>query len=258
MTVRTTGDQREKVRDAVVQRNAAWNEVVWTYLVADVAARDATRTRPLFGLHVPIAETWFEAKPLPPRQSEGNTRIDLAAGAIRQRGETASGIEFDRSCERSWVGFVEAKVLSDCSVDVEHDHLRNQLIRVIENLLCFQSEGQHPEHLVFSILTPEHFRQPKHRKSRLYGYKFMEYARDKDALLDDLNLCEQKPRAHANWTYPVVRDRIERLTLHWASYEEILSGDPDLAGIDVYRCAASGELPKQVRDRLLSILPDHV
>jgi hypothetical protein len=85
--------------------------------------------------------------------------------------------------EDSWVCFVEAKYLADAAGSVTHAPLRNQLTRVIENLLCFQAGGTHPSRLHFALLTPQLFRD--HPKVRLYGYKLHDYY-DRDAILEDI------------------------------------------------------------------------
>lgn len=259
MAIRTTDEQREKVSEVLAQPNAAWNEVVWTFLVADLLDRSPLRdqhVQRLFGAELQPSEPWFEAKPLSPRKGEGNSRIDLAVGAIQQRGNTDSGIELASS--GSWVGFVEAKLLSDCSTSVANDPLRNQITRVIENLLCFQGAGRHPERLHFSLLTPRFLQKEHSRRSRLYGYKFDEYKQDSGAILRDIALCEIPERAHeGRWTYPpALAVHLGRLSLHWAAYEDFFDAEPGLQGLDLMKIARSGHLPSVVTKRLREVLPD--
>ncbi len=258
--VRTTDEQRNKLREALVLGNAARNEVVWTYLVADVVRRigDAAVAK-LFGAKLTGSVLWFEAQPLPPRDKEGNTCLDLAGGAIRRRPGTASGIELDPESGLKWVGFVEAKVRSDCSIDVAYDPTRNQLVRVIENLLTFQGTDRFPEALHFTLLTPTFFRDRKHRRTRLYGYKFDEYAAEPRRILDDLELSRLDRRAHAGWRYPAdIEQRLDRLQLHWATYEDVLCLDPELADVDVIACTEKGVLPDVVRQHLNAALADSI
>lgn len=236
---------------------------MWTYLVADVVERVGdTAVAKLFGAPVTGAGLWFEAKPLPPREQEGNTCLDLAGGAVRQRGGTASGIEYDPSSPVKWVGFVEAKVRSDCSIDVAYDPTRNQLVRVIENLLAFQGEGRFPEELHFTLLTPSFFRDSRHRHTRLYGYKFDTYSADRRAIVEDLELSTLGRREHPGWRYPGdLEERMSRLRLHWATYEDVLSLDPQLADVSVIDCTKRGVLPEVIRDLLSRALrrsPDDV
>ena len=259
MAIRTTDEQREKGSEALTQPNAAWNEVVWTFLLADLLDRSPLRAQHLqllFGTELQPSEPWFEAKPFSPRKREGNSRIDLAAGAIQQRGSTDSGIE--PAPNATWVGFVEAKVLSDCSTTVANDPLRNQITRVIENLLCFQTAGRHPERLHFSLLTPRYLREAANRRSRLYGYKFDEYKQDPTAILRDIALCKIPERApEGTWMYPSsLEAHVGKLSLHWAAYEDVFDAEPGLHGLDLMEIARSGRLPDVVTERLREVLAE--
>ena len=89
--------------------------------------------------------------------------------------------------KKAMASLVEAKVLSDASGSVTHDPLRNQLTRVVENLVCFQAGGKHPPRLHFALLTPRLFRD--NPTSRLYGYKMNDY-NDPVAILRDIRACE--------------------------------------------------------------------
>ncbi len=118
--------------------------------------------------------------------------------------------------------FCEAKVLSDCSTSVANDLARNQLARVIENLLTFQRSGSMPRGLRFSLLTPCLPRDEATR-SRLY-----------------------EPR----WQYPPHAPRLDILRIHWATYEVVFSLDDGLRTIDVADVARRGELPDVVAQRI--------
>ena len=170
-------------------------------------------------------DVWFEAQPLAPRKgtagdSEGNTKVDLAFGHVRARGATAAGIEYGSHEPGSWVCFAEAKCMADCSSDVTYDPLRNQLTRVIENVLTFQANGVFPERLFFSLLTPRLFKD--NPGARLYAYKMREYE-DPRRLLHDLTLCRIPVRNGCGFVYPDLIQRLERLTLTWTTYEELLA-----------------------------------
>lgn len=227
---------------------------MWTVLVADLVSRDLSCLRRLVG-EVSAGsspDVWLEGRPLPPRKgslgaTEGSSRIDLAIGGITGRGNTDAGIAYDGNC--AWSCFVEAKLLSDCDTCVEHDPLRNQLARVIESLLCFQSaDGRLPAKLIFSLLTPCLF-QEKGRRSRLFGYKMVEY-NDCAAILRDIELSALARRSDARWRYPDLEERLSRLDLRWIAFEDIFAGDPTLGGIDVATIAQDGRLPDEIFERM--------
>ncbi|MFO7650173.1 MAG: hypothetical protein R6X13_02370 [bacterium] len=147
----TTGEQKAEIRRKI-EAGSFWNdEKVWTWLVA-TSLSDSPRRAEYFDVlcgERTKFDTWFESQPLPPRRgsarnTEGNSQLDLAFGAIRRRRGTATGIEYDPSVKPSLVCFIEAKLFSDCSSDVSYDPLRNQITRVIDNLLCFQAAGSFP------------------------------------------------------------------------------------------------------------------
>jgi hypothetical protein len=167
---------------------------------------------------------WFEGEPMPPRRgsggkSEGNTMLDLAFGHIIQRPNTTSGIAYRPYEPGSWVCFVEAKCLSDCSTTVRYDPLRTQLARVIENLLCFQGEGKFLERIFFTLLTPRLFKQHPH--ARLYGYKMDDY-KDPEKIIADINRCKLPWRAGFGPEHLDLRERLAALRLNWACYEDLM------------------------------------
>lgn len=262
MTIQTTAKQHAKFAGAVGSKNAPWNESLWTYLVASIlttSARRAEHIRILCGDKVATSEcaqAWFEAEPMPPRRgrkgfSEKNSKIDLAVGNIERRGSSdGSGIAY---AERhgSWVCFVEAKLLSDCSTMVTHDPLRNQLARVIESLLCFQNaDGAFPENLYFTLLTPRHLQKTENRGSRLYGYKMSEYG-DPTALRRDLEACKIPKRNEANWRYPDLEQRLGALRrINWVAYEDFFDLEPDLKGLDLMEMAMSAQIAPAAEERL--------
>jgi len=121
-----------------------------------------------------INKIWFEVLPLPPRQNERNTHLDLAIGNISLRNGTESGIQLKDNIEDPWICFCEMKWNSDISTKVSNDLKRNQMIRVIENALTFQnSKYKLAEDIYFNLVTPALFKNEP--KSRLYHYKFEEY-----------------------------------------------------------------------------------
>jgi hypothetical protein len=204
------------------------DEQVWTFLVGCGYAIAGEKgigvlTKVLTGSEQTPAtpKIWFEALPIPPREDEGNTHIDLALGTITNRGETKSGIELD-NIESSWVCFCEMKWYADIALDVTHDIYRNQLARVIENALCFQRfERRYAEKVYVTLVTPGRFKSPCVR-SQLYQYKFEEYeTKPLTYLLNDLKACNLDERHQPDWSYPDLISRIESLSLQWASYDEL-------------------------------------
>jgi hypothetical protein len=205
------------------------DEQVWTFLVGcgyAIAGKEGIRvlTKVLTGSEQTTPATpqiWFEALPIPPREDERNTHIDLALGTIAKRDETKSGIELD-DIESSWVCFCEMKWYADIALDVTHDIYRNQLARVIENALCFQRfERRYTEKVYVTLVTPGRFKSPCVR-SQLYQYKFEEYeTKPLTYLLNDLKACNLDERHQPDWSYPDLISRIESLSLQWASYDEL-------------------------------------
>lgn len=156
--IRTTDDQKRKIRVAIESNNFYKNEIVWTFLVADILSTSSNRNYyiELFcdrGIELDLdPDIWFEAMPLSPRagksgNSEKDTHVDLAFGNIKKRGDTGAGIEFYQNKKDSWVCFVEAKLDGDVSAGTKHDDKRNQIIRIIDNLICFQKNGKFPQKL---------------------------------------------------------------------------------------------------------------
>jgi len=88
---------------------------------------------------------------------------------------------------------IEAKVLSDISIGITYDVVRNQIARNIDVILesnerlCDPLNKREPDKSLFLLVTPKLFKD--NPTSRLYGYKIREY-KDKntgeDALLKDL------------------------------------------------------------------------
>lgn len=88
---------------------------------------------------------------------------------------------------------IEAKVLSDISIGVTYDVVRNQIARNIDVMLeknerlCNSLKKRDPYKSLFLLLTPKLFKD--NPTSRLYGYKIREYQdknKGEDALKKDL------------------------------------------------------------------------
>jgi hypothetical protein len=204
------------------------DEQAWTLLLADALDRDSTgavvgQLCPGRVALPPDTLIWFEGQPLSPRKgtagaTEGNSRLDLAFGHIQGRSSTQAGIDYGPHASDSWVCFVEAKCLSDTSVAISADPLRNQLTRVIENLLCF-GRGDGPTRLYFTLITPRRLLN-EGKRSRLYAYKMDEYRRDPRLILEDIDLCGFD-RRHRH-TLADREQRLERLKLTWVDFESLL------------------------------------
>ena len=171
---------------------------------------------------------WLEAMPIPPLKREGNTHVDLALGSIVRRDKTDSGIEL-APIKMPWVSFCEMKWCADISPDVRQFMHRNQLLRVIENALCFQKNGRCAEQVFVTLVTPALMRNAP-VKSRLYHYKYEEYSTDKRAILWDLmgaSRTDQR-RHEPGWFYPnSLPERVEKLTLRWVTYDDLVERLPD-------------------------------
>jgi len=94
---------------------------------------------------------------------------------------------------------IEAKVLSDISISITYDVVRNQIARNIDVMLesnerlCNPLDERDPDKSLFLLLTPKLFKD--NPTSRLYGYKIREYQdknKGKDALLKDLPHREEE------------------------------------------------------------------
>jgi hypothetical protein len=209
------------------------DEQVWTFLMAcgyavagEKGVTALTKAMTCSTQEMPAhPKIWLEVLPLPPREKEGSTHIDLALGTIALRSGTKSGIELD-AAESPWICFCEAKWYSDITTYVTHDPFRNQLLRVIENAVCFKGAGVHADKVCVTLLTPEVFRNPD-RKSRLYQYKFGEY-KDRDLLRKELNGYPWKGGEPRDWTHSTdLEERIAKLVLRRCTYDELFGKMPD-------------------------------
>jgi hypothetical protein len=130
--IRTTSAQFTEIQ------NALRNEKIWTFLIVSLFAQTPDQEKMidlLCGEPMNMdqrIDIRFEAQPISPREgkgkySEGNTKLDLAFGNIIPRRSTSGRIAYGPHEKDSWVCFVETKLLSDCSIAVSYDPLRNQL-----------------------------------------------------------------------------------------------------------------------------------
>ena len=202
---------------------------------------------------------WFEAEPISPRKgesgnTEGNTKLDLAFGGINKRDGKVGGIEFDPNNDFSWVCFVEAKFLSDCSTNVSYDPFRNQLARIIENLVTFQNtedNSKYPNPTYFTLLTPRVFKERPF--SKLYGYKFFEY-HDRQRLQHEFDLCTLNKRNEDRWEYPEgIENRLSILKLNWVTFEEILEAELGLSHLNLIKIddSTNSQLHKKINPYII-------
>lgn len=215
-----------------------YDEQIWTFLIGcgyAIAGEQgiARLTKILTGSdQEPPANPriWFEVLPIPPREREGATHLDLALGTIAIREGTESGIELDNA-ESSWICFCEMKWYSDIATSVTYDVHRNQLARVIENALCFQRSNKYNKYakrVYVTLVTPSIFFHAN-LKSRLYQYKFEEYAKKKASLID-LKACVLEKNKQRGWSYPsCLSQRVKTLSLRWTTYDELFKNLPDSA-----------------------------
>ena len=207
------------------------DEALWTLLCAYGYASEQKGSE-LAGLlsggpPTSCGDLWIEALPFPPRKSEGNTMVDLAAGDIKRRDGTSSGIEFDAQApdSTSVAILVECKWLSDMSGTTAHDPLRNQITRVLENALTFQGGGRFPERVCFTMLTPRVFRERP--RLRGYGLLFQAYKNDPKSIIEDIGSGESVNRKKLNgWTYPRLEDWVPALEFHWVDFETVIEKMP--------------------------------
>lgn len=110
----------------------------------------------------------------------------------------------------------EAKVLSDISSHTSYDAARNQLARNVDVMLEANDTLADPlcrrrvESSFLVLITPEMFRAPAGRSSRLYGVKYDVYKSDAAALVADLPHRNAQP---SEWSETARR-------LGWATWED--------------------------------------
>ena len=262
--IKTTRSQKIEILKKIESGKYLNDEKVWTFLLAHLIDKQTKKTKldilRLFtdqDITAVPDEIWFEAQPISPRrgarkgESEGNTKIDLAFGDIALRDKTECGIKYNSS--NDWVCFVEAKLFSDCSPDTAHDPFRNQLSRVIENLVTFQDNGAYPANTYFTLLTPRIFKEKPF--SKLYGYKFFEFM-DRDNLSRDFEVCAIAERDDSTFQYPdkeTLMNRLKSLKLNWITYEEVFKLT---LGIEVNIADLGKKIPMELVQSLEAVKSD--
>lgn len=167
---------------------------------------------------------WLEYRPMTPRKRESRSRIDLSLGDVTQETGTKGGIELASGAGgESWICFCEMKWESDICRRTSNDENRNQLVRVIESALYFQTKSIYADEVFVNLVTPVVF-QKKSGSEKLYGRKFIEYETCKANILMDLDACKLPRRDQ----FEAV-DRLDALSLRWSTFDELFNGLPDSA-----------------------------
>ena len=169
---------------------------------------------------------WFESIPISPRsgKDEGKTHFDLSLGAIVNRDRTENGIKFNTQAP-SWVCLCEAKIDSDISPNVTYDPTRNQLIRIIENAICFQDFGTYTDKVFVTIITPE---KAFKNKRPLLEKKFEQYRSNPKSISDEIQACISDRNLRSDWKYPDdLEQRIKALRLKRVYFEDLLQNLPE-------------------------------
>jgi len=234
-----TFDKKAIIKDSIENFNKKIfkNEIVWTYLVGSLAKKNKEIYKLLSGFNYNNSHSiFFEGQPITPYvRIEGSSYVDMALGAIGIRKGTISGLKY-LSSYGNHVCFVEAKYLSDMSVKTKYSATRNQMDRVIENLLCLKDEGDFPKNLVFTLLTPRIFKESY--GSRIYFYKFYEYKNllrnDNKNLAEKIELSKENKRDKYTRKPMFIENRLDHLNLNWVTFEEIFElVIPEIKGLDI-------------------------
>lgn len=115
--------------------------------------------------------------------------------------------------ENGFAVIIEAKVLSDISVQISYDVLRNQIARNIDVMLekneclCSPLNLRKPERTLFLLVTPKIFKE--NPTSRLYGYKMNDYISNPESIGCDL--------IHRNCNWKEISKRLGWIT--WTDLE---------------------------------------
>jgi hypothetical protein len=239
--IETTTEQINKIVAAIKSKKIYGNEAVWNFLITSILSNSSLQ-KDYFQLFCDVSipmtsnyDIWFESEPLSPRTkkrgySEGNTKLDIAFGSIQKRPKTACGIKYNQHNKDSWVCFIEGKFFSDSSGEITHDSSKNQITRVIENLLCFQGEDMLPKKIYFALLTPKKY---LNNLDRDYCRKFEEY-KNHENILRDIESSRIPKRMNKDWKYPDnLEERVKLLTINWLTYEMIIEKEFNIPELNV-------------------------
>lgn len=205
------------------------DEQLLLFKIVDIADKSEMIKEKLYdllteGKSLENIEMGIEIQPPRIRKDEGNTYLDLAMGAIKRREKTESGIELK---EKISFVFCEAKWRSDISCDVTYCSIRNQLQRVIENALLFAGDNYEGE-IHVTLITPELYKENYENGvfTRFYAHKFKEYKDDIKRVfmreLDAIEKIDTIPLISKEKSKEIISKNLEKLELHWVTFEDIL------------------------------------
>lgn len=151
--------------------------------------------------------------------------------------------------------FLEAKYNSDLSVKTSHCVTRNQMDRVLENLLVFQREKNPPSKIVFTLLTPRIYKDIP--GTRIYSYKFKEYQEllynDKKLLADKIRLStyfEPAKQMEHNYRF---EDILPNLELNWITFEDLIEAEfEDEKRLDITNYKQAEKIWIKLRKKILN------
>jgi len=115
---------------------------------------------------------------------------------------------------------------SDISYQVSHDPHRNQFARIIENAICLGGKEAAADEVHVTLVTPDLYKAAP-TNSRLYQYKFSEYS-DWQKIFHDLKECEL-PKSRISPDDDEICRRLQRLKLHWVTYDDLFDALPSSA-----------------------------
>ncbi len=172
---------------------------------------------------------WFQALPL---KGKSSPKLDLSFGNISRPIIDNSQIVYNPPQNRNGrICFVEMKTGEDLRTSSTGNPKYNQLAKYIRSALIFQKAGIFPEEVHVTLVTPRIFK--KKPKSRLYGYKFIEYACPEinpDNIINDIELPIENEEIEDDWIKcdkGGMNERLLFLQLHWIPYEDILDAVPE-------------------------------
>lgn len=199
-------------------KNKLYDERLWTYLVAKYYGRNAEElAQRLCGVVEKLPDNtsiWLEARAFPSRMYEGNSQIDLAIGHLQKRMGTKHGVQPKGG---DWICFAESKWRSDIDCRTTGEESRNQLCRIMENgLMACDDRGIYPQRVYVTLITPKCFKE--HPKTRLFGYKYLDYYGNKDFLQKDIELCRFLLRRGDK---EILTSRVNALSLNWVTFEDL-------------------------------------
>ncbi|MFO7971230.1 MAG: hypothetical protein ACQETR_14405 [Thermodesulfobacteriota bacterium] len=212
-----------------LKNNDLSKEVVWTFLVArKYQDNQESLVERICGVAEELPEgarIWLETYLHPTRRRQEEvkcwrSRADLSLGHL----EIVSDRESQIRANGEWVSIVESKWYDDIHSNPEYPKIL-QLSQLIEHaLLLHDIEGNFPERVYVTLLTPQYFKNQEGPFSdRNYQQKFEKYKSSPTELKTDLQLC---PLAFLSHDLDTLLGRIDSLVLRWVTFEELLELPP--------------------------------